>query len=124
MECEYEFAAVCQGESKSEGEGEAKSKEESWRQEKATRNQKTKDSQVDQVDRIGKDAEDSGKDTAYPRTDAEICKESHSSGKQTVAEWVEDAVSTSLLFACGVDFIQGNFLQEPAKVLAEEYMPV
>ena len=55
---------------------------------------------------------------------AEICKESHASGKQTVAEWVEDAVSTSLLFACGVDFIQGNFLQEPAKVLAEEYMPV
>jgi EAL domain-containing protein (putative c-di-GMP-specific phosphodiesterase class I) len=33
-------------------------------------------------------------------------------------------VSTSLLFACGVDFVQGNFLQEPAKVLAEEYMPV
>jgi diguanylate cyclase (GGDEF)-like protein/PAS domain S-box-containing protein len=55
---------------------------------------------------------------------AEICKEGHASGKQTVAEWVEDAVSTSLLFACGVDFIQGNFLQEPAKVLAEEYMSV
>lgn len=55
---------------------------------------------------------------------AEICKEGHASGKQTVAEWVEDAVSTSLLFACGVDFVQGNFLQEPAKVLAEEYMPV
>lgn len=55
---------------------------------------------------------------------AEICKEGHSSGKQTIAEWVEDAVSTSLLFACGVDFVQGNFLQEPAKVLAEEYMPV
>lgn len=55
---------------------------------------------------------------------AEICKEGHASGKQTVAEWVEDAVSTSLLFACGVDFVQGNFLQEPAKVLAEEYMPI
>lgn len=55
---------------------------------------------------------------------AEICREGHASGKQTVAEWVEDAVSTSLLFACGVDFVQGNFLQEPAKVLAEEYMPV
>jgi EAL domain-containing protein (putative c-di-GMP-specific phosphodiesterase class I) len=26
---------------------------------------------------------------------------------------VEDAASTSLLFACGVDFVQGNFLQEP-----------
>lgn len=55
---------------------------------------------------------------------AEICKEGHETGKQTVAEWVEDAVSTSLLFACGVDFVQGNFLQEPAKVLAEEYLPV
>ncbi|TCV97146.1 diguanylate cyclase/phosphodiesterase [Luteibacter rhizovicinus] len=55
---------------------------------------------------------------------AEICKEGHASGKQTVAEWVEDAASTSLLFACGVDFVQGNFLQEPAKVLAEEYSTV
>ncbi|MBB3227194.1 diguanylate cyclase (GGDEF)-like protein/PAS domain S-box-containing protein [Luteibacter sp. Sphag1AF] len=55
---------------------------------------------------------------------AEICKEGHASGKQTVAEWVEDAASTSLLFACGVDFVQGNFLQEPAKVLAEEYSAV
>jgi diguanylate cyclase (GGDEF)-like protein/PAS domain S-box-containing protein len=55
---------------------------------------------------------------------AEICREGHASGKQTVAEWVEDAVSTSLLFACGVDFVQGNFLQEPAKVLAEEYVEV
>jgi len=55
---------------------------------------------------------------------ADICREGHASGKQTVAEWVEDAVSTSLLFACGVDFVQGNFLQEPAKVLAEEYMPL
>ncbi|QWT20888.1 EAL domain-containing protein [Bacillus sp. NP157] len=55
---------------------------------------------------------------------AEICKEGHATGKQSVAEWVEDAVSTSLLFACGVDFVQGNFLQEPAKVLAEEYLPV
>ncbi|KAF1009436.1 MAG: Cyclic di-GMP phosphodiesterase PdeB [Luteibacter sp.] len=55
---------------------------------------------------------------------ADICREGHASGKQTVAEWVEDAVSTSLLFACGVDFVQGNFLQKPAKVLAEEYMPL
>lgn len=54
----------------------------------------------------------------------EICREGHATGKQVIAEWVEDAVSTSLLFACGVDFVQGNFLQEPTKVLAEEYMPV
>jgi diguanylate cyclase (GGDEF)-like protein/PAS domain S-box-containing protein len=44
---------------------------------------------------------------------AEICQQGHELGKQVIAEWVEDAASTSLLFACGVDFVQGNFLQEP-----------
>jgi diguanylate cyclase (GGDEF)-like protein/PAS domain S-box-containing protein len=44
---------------------------------------------------------------------AEICQQAHELNKQVVAEWVEDAASTSLLFACGVDFVQGNFLQEP-----------
>lgn len=44
---------------------------------------------------------------------AEICQRAHELKKQVVAEWVEDAASTSLLFACGVDFVQGNFLQEP-----------
>jgi diguanylate cyclase (GGDEF)-like protein/PAS domain S-box-containing protein len=52
---------------------------------------------------------------------AEICTQAHALGKNTVAEWVEDAISTSLLFACGVDFVQGNFLQEPAKVAAQEF---
>ncbi|NII10209.1 EAL domain-containing protein [Oleiagrimonas sp. C23AA] len=47
-----------------------------------------------------------------------ICQQARESGKLTVAEWVEDAASTSLLFACGVDFVQGNFLQEPEKVMA------
>jgi len=44
---------------------------------------------------------------------AEICKQAHELKRQTIAEWVEDATSTSLLFACGVDFVQGNFLQMP-----------
>ncbi|TAM29189.1 MAG: EAL domain-containing protein [Rhodanobacter sp.] len=44
---------------------------------------------------------------------AEICQQAHELKKQVIAEWVEDAASTSLLFACGVDFVQGNFLQEP-----------
>ena len=47
----------------------------------------------------------------------EICVQAHDMGKLTVAEWVEDATSTSLLFACGVDFVQGNFLQEPQRLL-------
>ena len=47
----------------------------------------------------------------------EICAQAHEMKRLTVAEWVEDATSTSLLFACGVDFVQGNFLQEPQRLL-------
>ncbi|MEW5836970.1 MAG: EAL domain-containing protein [Pseudomonadota bacterium] len=48
---------------------------------------------------------------------AEICHQARELKKFTVAEWVEDASSTSLLFACGVDFVQGNFLQEPQRLI-------
>lgn len=48
---------------------------------------------------------------------ADICSQARERGKLTVAEWVEDAASTSILFACGVDFVQGNFLREPEMVL-------
>lgn len=47
----------------------------------------------------------------------EICEQAHHAGKLTVAEFVEDAASMSILFSCGVNFVQGNFLQEPEKVL-------
>jgi diguanylate cyclase (GGDEF)-like protein/PAS domain S-box-containing protein len=47
---------------------------------------------------------------------AEICQQARELKRQTIAEWVEDATSTSLLFACGVDFVQGNFLQEPLRL--------
>ncbi|HEY0197633.1 MAG TPA: EAL domain-containing protein [Rhodanobacter sp.] len=47
---------------------------------------------------------------------AELCQQARELNRQTIAEWVEDATSTSLLFACGVDFVQGNFLQEPQRL--------
>jgi diguanylate cyclase (GGDEF)-like protein/PAS domain S-box-containing protein len=50
----------------------------------------------------------------------EICDQAHHAGKLTVAEFVEDAASMSILFSCGVNFVQGNFLQEPEKVMALE----
>ena len=50
----------------------------------------------------------------------EICEEAREQGRLTVAEWVQDAASTSILFTCGVDFVQGNFLQEPEKVVSHE----
>jgi multidomain signaling protein FimX len=46
----------------------------------------------------------------------EICLQARELKRQTIAEWVEDATSTSLLFACGVDFVQGNFLQQPLRL--------
>ena len=47
---------------------------------------------------------------------AEICQQARELQRLTIAEWVEDATSTSLLFACGVDFAQGNFLQVPQRL--------
>ena len=49
---------------------------------------------------------------------ADLCRQAREMDRQTIAEWVEDAASTSLLFACGVDFVQGNFLQEPQRLMA------
>lgn len=50
----------------------------------------------------------------------EICKQAQESGRKTIAEWVQDAASTSILFTVGVDFVQGNFLQEPEKIITAE----
>ena len=50
----------------------------------------------------------------------ELCDQAHHAGKLTVAEFVEDAASMSILFSCGVNFVQGNFLQEPEKVMVYE----
>ncbi|MDQ2971526.1 MAG: bifunctional diguanylate cyclase/phosphodiesterase, partial [Pseudomonadota bacterium] len=48
----------------------------------------------------------------------ELCAQADEAGKHTVAEWVEDAASMSILFSAGVHFVQGNFLREPEKVMA------
>jgi diguanylate cyclase (GGDEF)-like protein len=52
----------------------------------------------------------------------EICRQAQAQDKVTVAEFVEDAASMSILFSCGVDFVQGNFLQEPEKVMSYEFV--
>ncbi|MEP7044873.1 MAG: EAL domain-containing protein [Dokdonella sp.] len=49
----------------------------------------------------------------------DICEQAHHAGKLTVAEFVEDAASMSILFSCGVNFVQGNFLQEPEKIISQ-----
>jgi diguanylate cyclase (GGDEF)-like protein/PAS domain S-box-containing protein len=51
----------------------------------------------------------------------EICDQAHAHGKLTIAEFVEDAASMSLLFGFGVNFVQGNFLQEPEQVMSYDF---
>lgn len=51
----------------------------------------------------------------------EISDQARSMDKLTVAEFVEDAASMSILFSCGVNFVQGNFLQEPEKVMSYDF---
>ncbi len=51
----------------------------------------------------------------------EMTDQAHAAGKLTVAEFVEDAASMSVLWQCGVNFVQGNFLQEPEKILAYDF---
>ncbi len=51
----------------------------------------------------------------------EIADQARGMDKLTVAEFVEDAASMSILFSCGVNFVQGNFLQEPEKVMSYDF---
>ncbi len=45
----------------------------------------------------------------------------HSMGKLTIAEWVEDAGTLAVLWQCGVNYIQGYFLQEPDAALSYDF---
>lgn len=51
----------------------------------------------------------------------EITDEGHSQGKLIIAEFVEDAASMSVLYQIGVNYVQGNFLQEPEKMLSYDF---
>ncbi len=50
-----------------------------------------------------------------------MCEQAHNIGKLTIAEFVEDAASMSILFSCGINFVQGNFLQEPEQVMSYDF---
>ena len=50
-----------------------------------------------------------------------MCDQAHNAGKLTIAEFVEDAASMSILFSCGINFVQGNFLQEPEQIMTYDF---
>lgn len=51
----------------------------------------------------------------------ELAQQAQAQGKVTVAEFVADAASMSILWQSGVNFVQGNFLQEPTQVMSYEF---
>ena len=59
---------------------------------------------------------DLARNTDNQRRVRELAQQAQASNKQTIAEWVEDVSSVSLLFAAGVGYVQGNFQHEPERV--------
>ena len=51
----------------------------------------------------------------------ELVAQAHDLGKPVVAPHVENAESMAVVFQCGFDFIQGNFLQEPDIVMQFDF---
>ena len=66
------------------------------------------------TDKVGSDNAMLGKVTS-------MVDEAHSMDKEVVAPNVESAESMAVLFQCGFDFIQGNFLQEPDVVMQYDF---
>ena len=52
--------------------------------------------------------------TEFQKKVQEICEKAHGSGMMVIAPHVADMASVSVLYQCGVNFVQGNFLHEPA----------
>ena len=51
-----------------------------------------------------------GKNAELQKQVRDIVTRAHAAGKQTVAEFVSDAATMSVLFSMGMDFVEGNFL--------------
>ena len=51
-----------------------------------------------------------------------ITEMAHSMGKLTIAEFVQDANSLTLLWKCGVNYIQGHYLSEPTGNLDYDFV--
>jgi diguanylate cyclase (GGDEF)-like protein/PAS domain S-box-containing protein len=62
--------------------------------------------------------QDLPKDKEHQDFIRQFCHQAHQAGKIVIAEQVENAASMSILFTCGVNFVQGNYLNEPEKILS------
>jgi EAL domain-containing protein (putative c-di-GMP-specific phosphodiesterase class I) len=60
-------------------------------------------------------------DSSSQDTVKSILDTAHSMEKQCIAELVQDAHSLAVLWQSGINFIQGNFLQEPTETLCYDF---
>jgi len=61
------------------------------------------------------------KDADIERCFVDLVETARGMDKQVLAPHVESAESMAVLFQCGFDFIQGNFLQEPDIVMQFDF---
>lgn len=62
-----------------------------------------------------------GKNAEVQKQVREIVSKAHEAGKQTVAEFVSDAATMSVLFSMGMDFVEGNFLAAPGPTMNYDF---
>lgn len=64
---------------------------------------------------------DMGKNAEVQQQVRDIVTKAHAAGKQTVAEFVSDAATMSVLFSMGMDFVEGNFLAAPGPTMSYDF---
>jgi diguanylate cyclase (GGDEF)-like protein/PAS domain S-box-containing protein len=62
-----------------------------------------------------------GKNQDVQKQVREIVAKAHEAGKQTLAEFVSDASTMSVLFGMGMDFVEGNFLAPPGPAMNYDF---
>ncbi len=62
-----------------------------------------------------------GKNAEVQQQVRDIVSKAHAAGKQTVAEFVSDAATMSVLFSMGMDFVEGNFLAAPGAAMSYDF---
>ena len=62
-----------------------------------------------------------GKNAEVQKQVRDIVSKAHAAGKQTVAEFVSDAATMSVLFSMGMDFVEGNFLAAPGPTMNYDF---
>ena len=62
-----------------------------------------------------------GKNAEVQKQVRDIVSKAHAAGKQTVAEFVSDAATMSVLFSIGMDFVEGNFLAAPGPAMNYDF---